>query len=507
MKDREKFEQVTALQELLIERQKDDPLRQFEPHEKQKPLINAVLEEGCQRVGMFAANRTGKSDAGAYIGSHLARFGPADPKPLPHAGATIQVKDRATSGWVISLDFPSSQQVIQPKYFDNGLCPPGSHKPFIPFREYGKDGWKAQDQILKLKNGSLIGFKSCESKATKFAGAGKDWIHIDEECPYEHYEEAVIRIEAGRKLIIFITATLLPPIGQVGGVSWMYQKIIKPFQDGNKDWNLFGAAIYDNPYLDRAEIAIQEAMFPEGSPQRRIRLDGEWLPGIGGALAYPAFHRKIHVTPYLPDVDPRLPISWMWDFNVEPLITLVGQKNMDGPFRIYKELVMDEGNIPDMCQLFYENMPEHRAEVWIYGDATGTHRNAQYGQNDYTVILNHMRKYGLPLRLKLPGNQKNPFVADRLNAVNRCLKNEVGRSMLEVDPSCKELIDDMEGVLIDPRGGIKKSVNKKEIYYRRTHSSDALGYWISYEAPVKSIIQPRRRIVRVKDPTYATNRV
>jgi len=65
----------------------------------------------------------------------------------------------------------------------------------------------------------------------------------------------------------------------------------------------------------------------------------------------------------------------------------------------------------------------------------------------------------------------------------------------------------MEGVLIDPRGGIKKSVNKKEIYYRRTHSSDALGYWISYEAPVKSIIQPRRRIVRVKDPTYATHSI
>jgi hypothetical protein len=88
------------------------------------------------------------------------------------------------------------------------------------------------------------------------------------------------------------------------------------------------------------------------------------------------------------------------------------------------------------------------------------------------------------VRLKVP--EDNPLVRDRVNAVNRALLDETGAQWVEVDPACPELIADLEQVISDGRGGIKKTFNRRDPYFRRTHASDALGYWISFEEPVRS---------------------
>lgn len=494
---REDRERIVALEKELSFREADDPLKLFKPNPKQQKFVDAVLKEGSRFTGFFGANRSGKSSIGAYVGSNLARFGPERPKSIPHEGASIQVRDRATSGWVISLDSNTSRDVIEPKYFDNGFCPPGGQVPFIPRREIVE--WRSVDGILKLKNGSLIGFKSCEAGAQKVQGAGKDWIHFDEEPPQNIYEEAVIRVEAGRSLSVFMTCTLLPPVGQVGGVSWVYPKIIKPFQEKKSQWKLFGASIYDNPHIGADEVRALETIFPLETPGGRIRLLGEWLPGIGGSRAYPSFNSSIHVRPQ-PHPLERRPLCFIWDFNVEPLVTLVGQRQ-ENLFRVFTELVLEEGNIPDMCQMFYERFGGHRGEIYVYGDSTGQGRTAQYGKSDYATIQNELRRNGINVRMKVP--PKNPLVVDRVSSMNRVLKNEQGLACIEIDESCNELITDLEQVLLDPRGGIKKSHNIKDTYYRRTHSSDALGYWVTYEAPVRVVTPTHGNVVSIRDVAYS----
>jgi phage terminase large subunit-like protein len=490
--------QALALEEQLLLRSKEDPLRDWTPTKKQRPFVDAILDEKTRQAWFLAANRSGKSDAGAFVGSTLSRYGPKNPKSLPHDGATIQIRDRATSGWVVSLDYNTSRDIIQPKYFDNEYVPPGSHLPFIPNREIAE--WKKADQVLKLKNGSLIGFKNTESSVVKFQGTGKDWIHFDEEPPKPHFDECMIRVEAGRPLTVFGTCTLLPPEGVVGGVSWIYGQIIKPFLEKRlPNVMLFGASIYDNPHIGANEIKFLEAVYPDASPIRRIRLDGEWLPGIGGARAYPAFNSRLHVRPQ-GQMNPRKPICWVWDFNVTPLVTLIGQRELN-LFRLYDELIMEEGNIPEMCQMFYDFYGKHMGEIWIYGDATGKRRTTNVSKSDYAMISNEMIRYNFPLRMKVP--DVNPPVPDRLNAVNRTLRNEDGTIEVEVDPKCRELIDDLEQVLRDPRGGIKKSHKHSDPYYRRTHTSDALGYWIVYESPVRLVNARRKGSYKIKDPSYA----
>ena len=310
----------------LQKRRSLDPLLSFPLHDKQRAFVNSVLDGEASENWMIAANRSGKSEAGAYVGASLARFGNPNAKWVNGQGSTVAVKDRATSGWVSALDFPTSRDVIQPKYFDNGFMPPGQFGgPFIPKHEIDK--WRPDDQILKLKNGSIIGFKSADSGRRKYQGSEKDWFHMDEEHPWDIYEEAVIRV-GSRPLLFFCTATILPPEGaSSGSPSWVYSKIIQPFLDGRLTHaKVWGASIYDNPGIPKKEIARLESIYPEGSLSRRIRLAGEWLPGISGARAYTGFQRQLHVAEQ-PPLQPRRPLIWTLDFNVSPMVSLVGQKN------------------------------------------------------------------------------------------------------------------------------------------------------------------------------------
>lgn len=499
--NRKDMEEMLQIASELEKRRAGDPLVNFPLHQKQRAFVNSVLQMEKKENWFIAANRAGKSDAGAYCGASLARFGNPGARVSRGAGSGIEVRDFATSGWVSALDFPTSRDVIQPKYFDNGFVPPGQgSRPFIPKHEI--EEWRVADQILKLKNGSIIGFKSADSGRRKYQGSEKDWFQMDEEHPWEIYEEAVIRV-GQRPLLFFCTATILPPEGQnAGSPSWVFSKIIQPFLDGRLiHAGVFGASIYDNPGIARDEIKRLEAIYPEGSLSRRIRLEGEWLPGISGARAYAAFDRQLHVREQ-PSLSSRRPLIWTWDFNVSPMCSLVGQ--FDGNiYRVKREMVLEEGSIPDMCEMFYANFPNHEAEIWVYGDASGKKRTGQTGKTDYFLVLNHMKSYGVPVRLRVP--EDNPMVPDRINAVNRIMRDEDGQIRLQIDPSCHELIADLEGVLRDHKGGIMKTYNRKDPYFNRTHTSDALGYWLAHEEPVRpaSMIGRYGNSVKIAQPSYA----
>jgi phage terminase large subunit-like protein len=484
---------------MLKARQATDRLRTFQPLPKQLPFIRAVLTDAAPWEHWYcAANRAGKSAAGAYCGATLARFGPDDPTPA--IGASAVVYDRATSGWVIGPDFPTLRDVLMPTYFDNGYVSPTQQiGPFIPAAEI--DHWSWDSQVLRLKGGSILGFKSNEQDTVKFAAAGKDWVHFDEEPKATAYEEVTLRVAGGRHLRIFGTATLLPPEGSVGGISWIYDDIIQPWQAGQRtDVAVYGASIYDNPYLLPDEIARLEARFPVGSLQRRIRLNGEWLPGMTGVPVYGNFDRQIHVRPQPPPSANR-PLLWTLDFNVSPFCSLVAQQDRQR-VRVLREFCLEPGSIPMAVETFRAAYPRHAHEVWLYGDASGGAREAQSGKSDWRVVLEYLTTYPSPVKLKVP--EANPPVHARVNAVNLALMDEQGYSAVEIDPTCVELIADLERVIADGRGGILKSYRTKDPYSKRTHMSDALGYLIVADKPVGAAHRASRARVQVPRPQYGT---
>ena len=456
-----------ALREEALRRREADPLRSFAPHKKQKSFIEGVLSRKYRRAFFLAANRAGKSDAGAAVVAEVARFGWPDGRGTTYYHADMTITDRATSIWASSLDWPSSRDICQPKLFDNGHYVPGrGHEPFIPKREIQQ--WLPSQQVLKLKSGSIIGFKSNDSGREKYQGTGKDLVWFDEEHDKEVYQEASIRVEAGRSLTVIVTCTMLPPEGVPGGVTWTFDEIVRPWQKGLlPDVLVTTASIYDNPHIGSDEIRFLESLYPPGSFQRRIRLDGELIPGTSGSRAYTAFNRELHVREQEEYWNPRRPLIWCWDFNIDPLITIIGQR--DGRiFRTFDEFVTEDSSIAENCDQVFDVYGRHRGEWLVYGDATGGNRTVQTAESSYNMIVKHMRPKGVVIRLRVP--KTNPAVRDRVNAINHALMDEHRLVNVEVDPRCEELIADLEQVQLDKRGGIRKVTNRSDPYYKRTHA-------------------------------------
>ena len=466
-----------------------------------QPIVDFEVEEThCYYAAGALHHNSGKSQVGASIVAQALRFGWPDSETV-HYSPDMTITDRSVSVWASSLDWPSSRDIVQPKLFDNGYGVKGrGNEPFIPQREIQQ--WVPSQQILKLKNGSILGFKSNDSGREKYQGTGKDLIWFDEEHDKDVYEEATIRVEAGRTLSVIVTCTLLPPEGVPGGVTWTYDDIVRPWQAGKlKDVLLITAGIYDNPFIGPDEVRFLESIYPPGSLQRRIRLDGELLPGTGGARAFTSFERSLHVHDQASFWNPRRPLVWCWDFNIDPLITLIGQRD-GNVFRVFDEFVTENSDLAEMCDYVYDTYGSHRGEWWVYGDQTGQHRSAQTAETNYTLIINHMRSKGVGIRLKLP--HQNPMVRDRINAVNRQLKDEYGEVNVEIDPKCEELILDLEQVQLDKRGGLRKVANRSDPYFKRTHSSDAWSYWLAYEAPVTQFSSGRKfGKTSIRDGSYS----
>ena len=124
---------------------------------------------------------------------------------------------------------------------------------------------------------------------------------------------------------------------------------------------------------------------------------------------------------------------------------------------------------------------KHEGQVLCYGDATGGSRGtAKIAGSDWDIIKQELRPtFGSRLSFRVP--QGNPPERARINAVNSRLKSQSGEIKLMVDPACKYIIRDFEGVqvLTGSAGELDKKANLE-----LTHLTDAIGYYVHKEFPI-----------------------
>lgn len=485
---------------ILAERREHDRLADisFYPHQ------DTFLRSEKHEAWIFGANRSGKTEVLAASCASVARFGARDPRPAFIGGGNY-IMDRATRQWCVSLNAEMSRNILQPKIFDNGMGL-GDHY-FIPIEEMlpGSTGWNITNQTLKLKNGSIIIFKTCEQGPKAFQGEALDQANFDEVPEEFAYKETGIRLGSHAQLYIRGAATILPPPGVAGGVSWMYSSTVRPWLDagGNEaspDLDIFTASIYDNPTLDKSAIRKLEAKYPPGSQEARIRLGGELLPSIGGALVYSNFSRSYHVNENLapmkegrrePNIDPAQPLVLSADFNPEGGVWIVGQRRR-GVFCVVDEICLERSDIGAMIYEFRSRYPSHGAELWIYGDATGRRRNEQTGLSNFHLMHQYLEGYPVPVRMMIPA--LNPPVTDRVNAVQLQLRPPTGEKLMELSPLCEQTILDMEGTKYKSNGKINKTGS------RRSDGADSVGYWVMGAAPVMQFGRDTSRLTSIKPP-------
>jgi hypothetical protein len=232
----------------------------------------------------------------------------------------------------------------------------------------------------------------------------------------------------------------------------------------------------------------------------------------GTGIAYYAFDRRHNVRPLR--YDPKLPLFWALDFNMNPLCSVVGQM-VSGGVHILDELVLPDSHtlaaceeflsrtkpwiiapepleLPereDLCETFDEMLRHYQPallNVYVYGDATGEQRRTAASRTDWQIARDFFGRFPDRFQVQFQVPRSNPPVKDRVNCVNAMLRNHAGQHRLLIDPKCKGLIKDFEQVCwkVDPHGNQLADLDKSDPM--RTHLSDAAGYFLAREFPMRA---------------------
>jgi Terminase large subunit, T4likevirus-type, N-terminal len=213
---------------------------------------------------------------------------------------------------------------------------------------------------------------------------------------------------------------------------------------------------------------------------------------LGVGLAYYAFERAHNIRPV--KYDGRFPIFWALDFNMNPLCSVLGHEH-DGMVHVFDELILPDSHTLAACEEFLARTRSWSSggsiHVYVYGDATGEARKTSASRTDWQIVRDFFGRYPERFHARLQVPSANPPVKDRINCVNARLRNHADQRRLLINPNCKHLIKDLEQVCwkADPHGSALAELDKSDPL--RTHVSDALGYFVAREFPMRATFGER----------------
>ena len=142
----------------------------------------------------------------------------------------------------------------------------------------------------------------------------------------------------------------------------------------------------------------------------------------------------------------------------------------DGTIHFFDELRLKNSNTEELSI----EMKKIAPNIECYPDPAGKARSTTSRRSDHQILRDH----GFLIRAK----KSHPSHIDRLNALNRKLKDAENNIGMTIDPSCIHLIKDLEQCQRDKRGGLDKS--QMEL----THALDACSYAISHKFPIRRMV-------------------
>lgn len=275
------------------------------------------------------------------------------------------------------------------------------------------------------------------------------------------------------------TKVLRPTLASTGGHALFigtpkaYNFLHQLWSLGQKEearaWQSWQFPTITSPFIPLEEIEAAREDMDEKSFKQEFEASFETMSG----RVYHAFDRKVHAKRELA-FDPTLPIWIGQDFNIDPMSSVVFQKQRNGELWAIDEIVLPSSNTYELCDELERRYWRYLDQITIYPDPAGAYRGHQRGESDLDIF----RERGFK-RQKY--RRKHPPVADRVNAVNRLLMSANGTVKMYVDPRCKHFINALEQTLYVPGS---REVDKKAGV---EHAADAGGYCIEFEFPTRKI--------------------
>jgi hypothetical protein len=324
---------------------------------------------------------------------------------------------------------------------------------------------KGENTVVLKDSRARILFRPVE-EFDRLRGMNLAWFGLDE-LTYTQEDawvvlEGRLRDPKAERLCGFATWT-------PKGFDWVYRRFMLEPVDG---YEVVIAEPFENRHLlkripdfyDRLKRSYDSKFYEQ-------EVLGKYL-SLHAGMVYHAFRREEHVDDVA--VDPKLPLLWALDFNVNPMSSVVAQISGE-TVRVLNEIVLNQASTMDACEEFLARFPQHDKGIYVYGDASGAHMQTS-GTTDYNIVRDTLRRGGYKnVTYKVP--RANPFVRERVGLVNAKLKSAADEKRLVIDRKCSELIKDLEQVSYKA----DSSVIDKDKDPKRTHLSDALGYLIWQE--------------------------
>lgn len=264
------------------------------------------------------------------------------------------------------------------------------------------------------------------------------------------YKRVVIdEAEKARKFREAWNQTIMPTLLDYKGDAWILSTpkfgntfFKELFHREDPQWARFNLSTYDNPHIDVDEVDNLRQQLDELT--FRCEILAEDVNLANNPFAY-AFDAEKHIEPC--SYDQRYHIYLSFDFNVDP-ITCIAVQHIDGCIRVINEFALRNSDIYQLTQNIIARFP--KAAFVVTGDATGANRSAlTAGNYGYYDVVQKQLMLG---RSQMKQPAVNPSVRDTRVLMNSLLQNY----QVMVDPSCNQLIRDLQYVEVDDDGDILK---------------------------------------------------
>jgi len=335
---------------------------------------------------------------------------------------------------------------------------------------------------IRFSHGSSIALRGAD-QYDSLRGNGLDFVVLDEFASMKPqvWPEVIrpaLADRHGRALFL----------GTPQGHDHLYDRF--QFAHAEPDWAAFQFTTLEGGFVSKEELAGAARELDERLFRQEFEASFE-STAVG--LAYHAFSRaNIRPTRFRPGAH----LVWSLDFNVNPMCSVLAQRDGE-TIEVLEELVLDDANTPYACDRFWNRTSRWRGrgmpplKIDIYGDASGYQRRTCGSATDWQLIREFFARYVGEASIHIKAASANPGVRDRINTVNSRLLNAAGEHHLFIDPECKELIRDLERICwrTDEFGQPTTELDKSD--RMRTHTSDALGYYLAAAFPPYSKIGER----------------
>jgi hypothetical protein len=248
----------------------------------------------------------------------------------------------------------------------------------------------------------------------------------------------------------------------------LYKHGQDPANVAAEQWESWQFPTITSPFIPFSEIDAARKDMDEKSFNQEFLASFEVM---AGRVYYP-FDRKEHVGKYA--LNPKLPIWVGMDFNIDPMSAVIFQPQPSGELWAVDEVVLFGSNTEEMCEELDKKLWRFQSQIVVYPDPAGGQRQHARGETDMDIL----REKGFK-RIKY--KRKHPFVADRVNAVNRLLRAADGTVRMRINDTCKHFINALEQTIY------KKGSRDVDKDAGVEHSADAAGYCIDLEYPVRRI--------------------